>query len=69
MELMRMVESADDKEKLFNEKKNEAIRSIQESAGSDADEVLEKLNEKAYNERTLMQDIAEFSEITNIMSE
>ena len=69
MELMRMVESADDKEKLFNEKKNEAIKSIQESAGSDADEVLEKLNEKVYNERTLMQDIAEFSEITNIMSE
>lgn len=69
MELMRMVESADDKEKLFNEKKNEAIKSIQESAGSDADEVLEKLNEKAYNEKTLMQDIAEFSEITNIMSE
>lgn len=68
MELIKLVENTEDKEALFEMKKAEALNSIKESAGDDeGDEVIRQLNEKTYNPKTVISDIAEFCEISEIM--
>ena len=69
MELIKLVEDTDDKEALFEMKKAEALNCIKESAGDDeGDDVIQQLNEKTYNPKTIISDIAEFCEITEIMN-
>lgn len=69
MELIKMVESTEDKEALFEAKKTEALDSIRESASEDeSKDVIQQLSEKTYNPKTIISDIAEFCEITEIMN-
>ena len=69
MELIKLVESTEDKEGLFETKRSEAIKSIKESIGDDSSDVIVQLNEMEYNPNTLLSDIAKFAEISQIMSE
>jgi predicted nucleic acid-binding protein len=69
MELIKLVESTEDKEGLFETKRSEAVKSIKESIGDDSSDVIVQLNEMEYNPNTLLSDIAKFAEISQIMSE
>lgn len=69
MELVKLVETTEDKEGLFEARRSEAIKSIKESIGDDSSDVIVQLNEMEYNPNTLLSDIAKFAEISQIMSE
>jgi len=65
-----------DKKSLFEKKKYEAINTLHEyvKTSTDADKeevamIIEKLNAKEFNEKTLLSDIAELVEITQIIND
>ena len=73
--LISEIYESKDKQSLFERKKQDAINMLTEYANtasdSDKDEVasiVEKINEKKYNEKTLLSDIAELVEISQIMN-
>lgn len=75
-QLISEIYEAKDKEALFETKKQDAINILTEYAktSNDADKdevasIVEKINEKRYNEKTLVTDIAELVEISQIMNE
>lgn len=76
MKLITKIYESKDKKSLFEQTKHEAINMLTEyaktSPDADRDEVasiVEKINRKPYNEKTLVSDIAELTEISQIMNE
>lgn len=74
--LISEIYESDNKEMLFEKKKQDAINMLTEYAktSNDADKdevasIVERINEKQYNEKTLVTDIAELVEISQIMNE
>lgn len=74
--LISEIYESKDKKLLFEKKKYEAINALTEYAktSNDSDKedvvmIVEKLNAKEFNEKTLLSDIAELVEISQIMNE
>lgn len=72
-ELIEQVATCKNKEKLFNDKKNETLKALKEAKRQLEDkekinEVIDSVNEKQYNESTILKDIAEFIEIGNVIN-
>ena len=76
MKLITKIYESQDKKSLFEQTKHEAINMLTEYAKSspeaDKDEVasiVERISRKQFNEKTLVSDIAELTEISQIMTE
>jgi len=74
--LIKLIETTENKEKFFNDYKEKTIKSLTENLvkyeGNDKMElenVVEKINRKTYDEKTIIADIAEMIEISNIINE
>lgn len=75
-ELIKTVATSKNKEKLFKEAKEKAIKALTESLPSygfddkrEMKSVIESLQEKVFNEKTVLADIAEFMEISNVVKD
>ncbi len=73
--LIETIETCADKEKLFNDYKSKTLDSLSENIntyeGNDREElemIIEKLNKKEFNEKTILSDVAEMIEINNIIT-
>lgn len=74
--LIEQVQNANDKEGMFNEYKTKTLKTLSESLktyeGNDKtelQEVINKINEKKFNEKTMLVDIAEMIEVMNVMKD
>ena len=73
--LIKLIEATENKEEFFNDYKKKTIKSLTENLekydGNDKVElenVVEKINRKSYDEKTILTDIAEMIEIQNIIN-
>lgn len=74
-QLIEDVEKSTNKEKMFNDYKSKTLNMLSENLlkfeGEDKSElqmVIEKVNKKSFNEKTLLVDLSEMIEIMNVMS-
>ncbi len=74
--LIEKIENSDNKEKLFNEYKTKTLSTLSECLnkfeGNDRSElqlVIEKINNKTYNDKSVLVDISEMIEVMNVMGD
>lgn len=74
--LIEQVQNANDKESMFNEYKTKTLNTLSESLktyeGNDKkelQEVINKINEKKFNEKTMLVDLAEMIEVMNVIED
>ena len=74
-ELIKTISESNDKEKLFNDIKNDTVKKIDtviqtlgNEEGRQLGEVREDINKKTFNSSRLLEDIFEFIEIKNVLS-
>lgn len=70
--LIEQVSTVEDKEIFFNEKKQEVLNVLYETKKKASDkekinEVIDSIETKQFDEKTLLKDVAEFIEISNII--
>jgi len=75
-QLIEKVQNCKDKEKMFNDYKTKTISTLSESMkkyeGNDKaelQEVINNINEKKFNEKTILVDLAEMIEVMNVMKD
>lgn len=73
--LIEMVSKSEDKEGLFEEKKNEALKMLKESLDycgnektDEINQIIESVESRDYDEDNVLSDVAEFIEIANTLS-
>ena len=71
--LIEQVQNANDKESIFNEYTlntlSESLKTYEGNDKTELQEVINKINEKKFNEKTMLVDIAEMIEVMNVMKD